>query len=58
MQSARKTHSFGPEALKAMSTAFESACQLLPEPTNETTRRLLAATIFDYVAHGEEDPCG
>jgi hypothetical protein len=56
MQSAKKARSFGPEALQAMSNAFESACQLLPEPPSEQVRRRLAATIFERVSHGEHDP--
>jgi hypothetical protein len=56
MSSADRARSFGPEVLRAMSNAFESACQLLPEPASEELRQRLAATIFERVARGEHDP--
>jgi hypothetical protein len=46
---------FDPEAVRAMSIAFEGACRALM-PDSVLVRRVLAKRITALAAHGERDP--
>lgn len=57
LESVRETHSYGPETLAVMTTAFEHVCRSLPEQAEASAavRRRLAAIIFRLVDDGERD---
>jgi hypothetical protein len=47
---------FGPEALRAMSTALEEVCRVLKLDHDQGAREAMALHIIQLARHGERDP--
>ncbi|HEV7393783.1 MAG TPA: hypothetical protein VGO08_19230 [Burkholderiales bacterium] len=47
---------FGPDALRAMSTALEEVCRVLRLDDDQAARELMAFHIIQLARHGERDP--
>jgi hypothetical protein len=50
------THSFDPEATRAMGEAFEAACRRIPSDAQPGTREQIARQIIENAKRGEQDP--
>jgi arginase family enzyme len=49
-------HAFGPDALRAMSTALEDACRMLKVDHDQGAREAMAVRIIELARNGECDP--
>jgi len=47
---------FGPEALRAMSTALEEVCRMLKVDRDQDAREVMAVRIIELARRGECDP--
>jgi hypothetical protein len=47
---------FGPEALRAMSTALEEVCRVLKLDHDQGAREVMAVRIIELARRGERDP--
>lgn len=47
---------FGPDALRAMSTALDDVCRLLRVDSDQRARETMAIRIFELARRGERDP--
>jgi hypothetical protein len=48
--------SFGPEATRIIGEAYERACALLADNSNEAIRKTIAKRILELAGRGEWDP--
>jgi hypothetical protein len=47
---------FGPDALRAMSTALEEVCRMLKVDHDKGAREVIAVRIIELARRGEHDP--
>jgi hypothetical protein len=49
-------NAFGPDALRAMSTALEEVCRTLKIENDQGARQVMAVRIIELARRGERDP--